>query len=185
MRTTSLKVLIGILFVLLSSTLGIRPASAQTQISVGQCVGTDASIFENDLTLGLSNSPLTVQGIVSGCVAAPNITSPTPVIFTWTTETYNVGCLALSPSWDAGNGTVTWTDGAKSIIKLNTSLTGVGILGITPTVFFFTITDGRDVGGTYVVTAALIPTINAATSCILGQPLHILSGVNAPTYIQL
>ena len=185
MRTTSFKVLIGILFVLLSSTLGIRPASAQTQFSVGTCVGTDAATFASGLTLTPDNSALTVQGIVTGCVYLPNLAAPTPATFTWNTTATAVGCLALSPALAPGNGTIEWTDGATSNITLDSSVASLGIVGLTPQAFVFAITGGRGQGGYYIVNADLIPTLNNVTSCLTGPPVYTLTGINLPILVEL
>ncbi|WP_266170392.1 hypothetical protein [Dyella subtropica] len=185
MRTTSFKVLFGILFVLLSSTFGIRSASAQTQFSVGSCVGTDAAHFSPGLTVISTNGVVTVEGIVTGCVYLPNLTAPTPATFTWNTTTNSVGCLALSPTLAPGNGTIEWTDGVTSNIVLTSSVASLGIVGLTPQAFFFAITGGREQGGYFVVNADLIPTLNNATSCLSGVPVYVLTGINLPIFFAL
>ena len=183
MRMTSLKALLGLLF-LVCCTFSIRPASAQT-FQVGTCAGAEAFTF----TPGLTNTPrsqnFTYQGIFTGCVYVANLlTAPVPAYATWNSSITNGGCLTLNTNPSPGSGTLTWTDKSTSTVVLTSAPLSIGIAGISPTAAFFLITSGTGKGGYLIINADLLPSV-AEVTCSDANPIYILTGINVPVLVAL
>lgn len=180
MRTLMRHVLLGLC--LLFGIMAIRPASAQT---AGNCINSAAISYASGLTSVTTNQAITIDAVMTGCVFLPKVlTNPVPAIFRWTGVAYNVACTnAQGDSVSQGNGTLTWNDGSTSGVII-TSLTNVGLSGITPAEANFKVISGSGAGGTFTVVDAFVPSPNQLT-CSNSNPIRILTGVGTDVFLNL
>jgi hypothetical protein len=167
---------------LLFGILTIRPASAQT---AGNCVNSAAISYASGLTSVTTNQAITIDAELTGCAFLPKVlTNPAPAIFRWTGTAYNVACTnAQGDSVSEGNGTITWNDDSTSTVIM-TSLTNVGLSGITPAQANFKVVSGPGAGGTFTVVDAFVPAPNQLT-CSNSNPIHILTGTGTDAFLNL
>jgi hypothetical protein len=183
MRTTSLKMLLGLLLVILC-TFNVRPASAQT-FQIGTCTGADAFTFTPGLTTTPATQNFVFQAIFTGCVYVTNLLSaPVPAYATWNSSVADGGCLTLNTNPSPGTGTLTWSDKSTSTFELTGAPVSIGVTGLSPTAAFFYLESGTGAGGYFVANTELLPSV-ASLTCSNSNPLYILTGINVPIYVAL
>jgi hypothetical protein len=132
-----------------------------------------------------TNQAITINAVLTGCAFLPKVlTNPAPAIFQWNGVAYNVACTnAQGDSVSPGYGTLTWNDGSTSGVII-TSLTNVGLSGITPAVANFKLISGPGAGGTFTVVDAFVPAPNQLT-CSSSNPIRILTGTGTDAFLNL